>query len=114
LNLIDIDFSVKNIKRCLCPSCPVQAESECAEGVRRIMLEIAYSSESAMLFERNRVPGMYCSTGKALCQDLNYNKICKCKECPVWLEYKLDQEEVMKYYCRDGSPQDYEDYVRRN
>ncbi|HEX7467745.1 MAG TPA: DUF2769 domain-containing protein, partial [Methanobacterium sp.] len=70
---MQIDFSVKNIKRCLCPQCPVQAESECAEGKRRIMLEIAWSSESGMYFERDRVPGMYCTMGKALCHDIDFN-----------------------------------------
>lgn len=102
--MVKIDLSVKNIKRCLCPGCPVQKESECAEGKRRIMLEIAYSSESGMYFERDRLPGMYCTTGEALCKDLDYNKICKCKECPVWAEYELEKESVVKYYCRNGKP----------
>ena len=94
--MVNIDFSVKNIKRCLCPGCPVQKESICAEGKRRIMLEIAYSSESGMYFERDRVPGMYCTTGKALCSDLDFNKICKCPDCSVYKEYKLEN----RYYCK--------------
>ncbi|MEN6591677.1 MAG: DUF2769 domain-containing protein [Methanobacterium sp.] len=98
--MVKIDFSVRNIKKCLCPGCPVQKESECAEGKRRIMLEIAYSSESGMYFERDRVPGMYCTTGEALCSDLDFNKICKCPECPVWEEYGLEN----KYYCKYGKP----------
>lgn len=98
--MVNIDFSVKNIKRCLCPDCPVQKESICAEGKRRIMLEIAYSSESGMYFERERVPGMYCSTGKALCPDLDFKKICKCPNCLVWIEYGLKN----RYYCREGKP----------
>lgn len=68
------------------------------------MLEIAYSSESGMYFERDRLPGMYCTTGKALCPDLDYNKICKCKECAVWEEYHLEQEDLVKYFCREGRP----------
>jgi len=74
---LKLNSVLKNIKRCLCPGCPVQKESECAERKRRIMLEIAYSSESDMYFERDRVPGMYCTTGEALYSDPDFNKICK-------------------------------------
>ena len=102
--MVNIDFSVKNIKRCKCPGCPVQKESICAEGKRRIMLEIAYSSESGMYFERDRVPGMYCATGKALCTDLDFNKICKCPICPVWVDYELEKDSLNKYYCKQGNP----------
>jgi hypothetical protein len=42
---------------------------------------------------------MYCTTGEALCKDLNFNKICKCPECPVWEEYGLEN----KYYCKYGN-----------
>ncbi|MGZ7069494.1 MAG: DUF2769 domain-containing protein [Methanobacterium sp.] len=102
LNISKVIFNVKNIKRCLCPECPVQAESVCAEGKRRIMLEIAYSSESGMYFERYNVPGMYCSTGEALCKDLNPHKMCRCRECSVWQEYDLKEGEPKLYFCQNG------------
>lgn len=40
------------------------------------MNEIAYSSESGMYFEADRVPGTYCSTGNDLCNDLDPDKRC--------------------------------------
>lgn len=95
-------FNTKNIKRCLCITCPVQAESECAEGKRRIMLEIAYSSESGMYFERDRVPGMYCATGEALCKDLNPNKKCLCPQCEVFMENNLKEGKPDLYFCQNG------------
>ena len=98
--MVNIDFSVKNIKRCLCPGCPVQKESRCAEGKRRIMLEIAYSSESGMYFERDRVPGMYCTMGKALCNDLDFRKICQCPNCQIYKEYNLEN----RFYCKNSKP----------
>lgn len=76
--------------------------SECAEGKRRIMLEIAWSSESGMYFERDRVPGMYCSTGEALCKDLNPKKKCICPNCEVWKEYKLKEGDPNLYFCQNG------------
>lgn len=100
--MVKIDFSVKNIKKCLCPECPVQAESECAEGKRRIMLEIAWSSESGMYFERDRVPGMYCTMGKALCHDIDFNKRCICEKCLVWQEYGLKNGDYAEYFCQKG------------
>lgn len=66
------------------------------------MAEIAWSSESGMYFERDRVPGMYCSTGKALCKDLDPRKRCKCRECEVWKEYNLVDGKPDLYFCQNG------------
>ena len=97
-----VEFSVMNIKRCLCPQCPVQSESVCAKGKWRIMQEIAWASESGMYFEADRVPGMYCSVGKALCKDLNPKKMCICEKCPVWKENNLKNGEPKLYFCENG------------
>ena len=67
-----------------------------------MFLEIAYSSESGMYFESYNVPGMYCSTGKAICKDLNPKKRCKCRECKVWLENDLENGEPNLYFCQNG------------
>ncbi len=56
-----------------------------------------------MYFERDRVPGMYCTTGKALCKDLNQNKICKCSQCEVWQEYNLKDGDPEIKFCKNGS-----------
>lgn len=101
-NISKVEFNVRNIKRCLCPECPVQAESVCVEGKKRIMLEIAWSSESGIYFERDRVPGMYCSTGEALCKDLNPKKRCRCNECDVWMENNLKNGDPELYFCQNG------------
>lgn len=97
-----VEFSVIKIKRCLCPECPVQAESICVEGKKRIMAEIAWASETGIYFEADRVPGMYCSTGKALCDGLNPKKMCICKKCSVWEEYDLKDGEHQLYFCQKG------------
>jgi Protein of unknown function (DUF2769). len=72
------------------------------EGKWRIMQEIAWASESGMYFEADRVPGMYCSTGKALCKDLNHKKMCICEKCPVWKENNLKGGEPELYFCQKG------------
>jgi len=48
------------------------------------------------------VPGMYCATGKAMCTDLDFEKMCQCNFCAIWKEKKLDEGEPMGYFCRDG------------
>ena len=101
-NIPEVTFNVPNIKRCLCPECPVQSESICIEGKKRMFLEIAYSSESGIYFERDRVPGMYCSTGEALCRDLNPKKLCICRKCDNWKEYNLKNGEPKLYFCQNG------------
>lgn len=102
IKISEVEFNVSNIKRCLCPKCPVQAESICVEGKKRIMAEIAWSSESGMYFEADRVPGIYCSTGKAMCRDLNPRERCRCGECEVWREHNLGEEFPESYYCQHG------------
>lgn len=100
--MTEVEFSVMNIKRCLCPECPVQAESICVEGKWRLMQEIAWASETMIYFEADRVPGMYCSTGKALCKDINPKKMCICERCPVWKENSLKKGEPSLYFCQKG------------
>jgi hypothetical protein len=48
------------------------------------------------------IPGLYCSTGKATCRDLDGKQTCICPRCPVWDGYNLDEGVRMGYFCRDG------------
>jgi hypothetical protein len=45
------------------------------------------------------LPGLYCSSGVATCQDLDFDGICRCMGCVVYAENVLDQSK----YCRRGS-----------
>ncbi|MGB9936979.1 MAG: DUF2769 domain-containing protein [Methanobacterium sp.] len=69
------------------------------------MMEIAWSSESGMYYERDRVPGMYCSTGKALCKDINPEKQCICNKCVVWKENNLENKNPDQHFCENGKPE---------
>lgn len=100
---MSIDFSMENIKKCLCMKCPVQIGSQCVKDKQKIMLLITQQDlDSPMRMDEERVPGLYCSTGKALCKDIKTHEICLCKECPLWLENKLDEKEYTNYYCVNG------------
>jgi hypothetical protein len=99
--MVGIDFSMENIKKCLCIKCAVQIESQCVRDKEKIMLLITQQDlDSPMRMDEERVPGLYCSTGKASCKDIDPKKVCKCNECPIWNGYKL---ETQRYFCRDGS-----------
>jgi hypothetical protein len=95
-----IDFSMENIKKCLCTKCAVQIESQCVKDKQKIMLLMTQQDlDSPMRIDEGRVPGLYCSTGRATCSDIDTKKVCKCNECPIWDSYGLKPK---RYFCREG------------
>jgi hypothetical protein len=98
-----IEFSMENIKRCLCSVCDVQKKSDCVKDKQKMMLLIKNQDlDSPMMMGPDKVPGLYCSTGKAVCQDIDTHEICKCNECPVWMEFSLDKFDKNRYFCKNG------------
>jgi hypothetical protein len=55
-----------------------------------------------MMIGPDRVPGLYCSTEKAVCKDIDTKQVCRCNKCPIWREYELLDCEPTAYFCRDG------------
>ena len=99
--MVGIDFSMENIKKCLCTKCAVQIESQCVRDKQKIMLLITQQDlDSPMRMDEERVPGLYCSTGMASCKDIDPKKVCKCNECSIWDQYKLVAQ---RYFCQNGS-----------
>ena len=98
-----IDFSMKNIKKCLCTRCAVQIESQCVKDKEKLMLLMKNQDlDSPMMMSPERVPGVYCSTGKAVCEDIDTKKVCKCNECPIWNKNSLENSRPDRYFCRNG------------
>lgn len=98
--MTDIDFSMENIQKCLCCRCAVQIESQCVKDKQKIMLLMTYQDlDSPMRMDEGRVPGLYCTTGHASCKDIDTKKVCKCNECSIWDEYKLDPQ---RHFCKQG------------
>ncbi len=58
--------------------------------------------DSPMMMGPDRVPGLYCSTGKAICEDIDAKKVCKCNECPIWNERSLEKGTVDRRFCIGG------------
>lgn len=97
----NIEFNQENVQKCLCPTCPVQGESDCAKE-KLMKLQEMMQSEDEMTPTPEDVPGVYCSTGKATCTDLDPSKECQCPNCPMWEEYDLENGEPAGVFCRDG------------
>jgi hypothetical protein len=97
-----VPYVVSNIERCMCPRCPVQADSVCTlEKIGNLKSEIKSLGEGEAP-EPQKVPGVYCSAGTATCNDLDPNRDCICKTCPVWEEHRLEQASPMMYFCNIG------------
>ena len=100
--MVKVDYNLENMLKCICCKCDVQTRSDCArERTGKIQKIEAKGLEAIPLFEPEEFPWLYCATGKASCHDLNFEEICKCKDCKVWNENNLASSNILEYYCRD-------------
>lgn len=108
--MVDIEFNMENIGKCKCPGCPVQAQSSCAmdklETLQKTMAsdppETAAAVEQEIISHPENVPGLYCATGKATCEDLNFEEMCQCPKCDIFKENNLESGEPGGYFCAEG------------
>lgn len=97
-----VPYTVPNIMKCMCPKCPVQVDSTCIKGKLDNLTKELEGTREGDVPEPQKVPGVYCSTGKATCQDLNPKKQCICNTCAVWIEYHLQNVDPVMYFCQKG------------
>lgn len=97
-----VPYSRENINRCICPQCPVQADSKCAKDKLESSSKEMENLPEGEIPDQEDVPGLYCSTGNARCQDLNPERQCICNTCDVWKEYILEEETPSQYFCQNG------------
>ena len=93
-----VSFSAANVGKCLCPKCPVQSKSQCVSG----KLGTIADALAKIPLNREDIPGLYCSTGRATCQDLDPKQTCICGGCAIFTENNLAAGKPVGYYCRDG------------
>ena len=91
-----VDYSQKNIDKCWCGSCPVQVNSQCAKDL------YAASKKLDELPPPAELGGLYCATGKTICNDIAEVNLCNCPACLVWSENEL----ASNHYCVHGSAED--------
>ncbi|MBE0476192.1 MAG: DUF2769 domain-containing protein [Coriobacteriia bacterium] len=91
-----VRFTDENIRECLCGQCPVQARSECADRMYRA----SGRAEGKVPSDPRSLPGLYCSIGLAVCDDLDFPRACECPRCLVWGRHGL----AGNHYCALGKP----------
>ncbi len=106
--MLKIDFNLENMEKCLCAECPVLSKSSCVKDQIKIMEEIGHSVDidSGFILDPEKVPTVYCATGKTSCSDLQFHEECQCKNCDIWKEYDLEVRESPAYFCRNGKAVD--------
>lgn len=94
-----VTFTRENAKKCICWKCPVQANSKCIEENSEKMGDVMTTD----FFDPEIVPGLYCSSGIAACEDIDTDKYCICPECDIYMEYNLGDGEPTDHYCKNGN-----------
>lgn len=88
-----VAYTKENVDKCWCGSCPVQKDSACAKELYE------RAKDATDLPPAEQLPGLYCATGKARCEDLEWTNLCNCPACLVWAENRL----MHNHYCALGS-----------
>lgn len=123
-----VPFNISNYTKCLCPVCPMQAESDCVSSsesawseahklVGHILMEYPDHPETYELEveklerheaarrhgfttpQRDTMRELFCSIGKSACDDLAEGVRCICSDCAVWSQHELRR----MYFCLQGT-----------
>ena len=97
-----VPYTEENINRCKCPLCPVQNDSLCVQNRLQISRQEMENAPEGEAPNPDDVPGVYCSEGRAPCQDLNFDRRCICSSCGVWEEYYLKDSDPNNHFCQQG------------
>jgi hypothetical protein len=97
-----VPYNEENINKCRCPQCPVQADSLCVQNRLQVSKQEMENAPEGEAPNPEDVPGVYCSEGRATCQDLNFDRECICGSCEVWKEFDLKDANPNNHFCRQG------------
>ncbi len=96
---VKVPFTRPNAKNCICWRCPVQSDSQCIADKGEKLGDVL----TTQFFTADMVPGLYCSSGVATCQDIDASRSCICPECQVWKSYDLVRSTPTDHYCKNGN-----------
>lgn len=94
-----VHYDERNFELCHCPSCKVDQASECVQ--KRLLRE----TELRELPDKNEVARVYCASGAATCEGLDFEKQCQCPNCEVWYSYDIPTQ----YFCKKGAAEEIKD-----
>ena len=95
-----LPFTMENIQKCLCTSCPVQENSNCIQEKNMILDDKI--SQGDLMLDADETPALYCLTGETDCSDIDTAKNCICTECSIYQEYQLNKCQTSEKYCLKG------------
>jgi hypothetical protein len=93
-----VEFTKDNAMKCLCGGCPVQTQSACV-AEKSAALKAAMETGMEGMPTPDALAGLYCATGTAACDDLDFSQSCHCMSCPVYSDAGLTQWK----YCERGA-----------
>ena len=67
-----------------------------------MMKNMSNDDSSKMVPKAEDMPGPYCATGFAICEDFDFSKMCICSECQVFKDFNLAKARPNIYFCKDG------------
>ncbi len=96
---IRVPFTRENANKCMCPECPVQADSCCVKQNSQKMGDVMTTE----FFQPQIIPALYCSSGFASCKDIDPERSCICGACDVYNNYRLGNEQPLDHFCKNGN-----------
>lgn len=101
----EVAYSLENFNRCLCGGCPVNRRSECTQQREKALGAMFEAMErDGTLPEPEAMPGIYCSVGRSVCDDMSWRYACLCPGCSIHLRQGLGAT----HYCLKGSAEEVE------
>ncbi len=98
-----VDYNLENYNRCLCGGCPVNRHSGCTHGQEEALGAVFEALEKGgPLPDPKAMPGIYCSVGNSVCEDMSRQYSCLCPGCSIHLRQRLSAT----YYCLEGSAEE--------
>lgn len=97
-----VPYASANINKCKCPQCPVQADSQYAQDKIKSSKPAMDKMSAGEVPNPEDVPGIYCSTGKARYQNLDFGRKCICGSCGIRKKYDLKDADPNNHFCQHG------------
>ncbi|NYB53122.1 MAG: DUF2769 domain-containing protein [Methanobacteriaceae archaeon] len=102
--MVKIDFNKANMDKCLCYKCKVQKNSSCVKDKVILLNErvLGLDVDISWALDPDEFPGLYCTSGKTSCKDVEFHEECICPECDLWKENDLASALPKGSFCADG------------
>ncbi len=94
-----VPFTAESVDKCMCGQCPVQQNSSCVKESDSKMEQAKKKNP----MQREDIAGLYCASGKAFCNDLNFRTRCNCGTCSIFHDdFDMAGDRPAGYFCKGG------------